>query len=33
MDNLKLNFGKRKVTPKEKTFLVQKVFSDVAKKI
>ena len=32
MDNLKTNFGKRKVLPKEKTSLVQMVFSDVAKK-
>ena len=31
MDNLKINFGKRKVSPNEKTSLVQKVFSDVAK--
>lgn len=30
MDNLKINFGKRKVTPSLKTFLVQKVFSEVA---
>ena len=31
MDNLKTNFGKRKVTAKEKTTLVQDVFTDVAK--
>tara|TARA_B110000116_G_C16724420_1_gene530710 strand:+ start:137 stop:868 length:732 start_codon:yes stop_codon:yes gene_type:complete len=31
MDNLKKNFGKRKVTPEEKTSLVQKVFTDVSK--
>ena len=31
MDNLKTNFGKRKVTKKEKTSLVQEVFSNVAK--
>lgn len=31
MDTLKTNFGKRKVSPKEKTLLVQRVFSDVAK--
>ena len=30
MDTLKTNFGKRKVSPKEKTLLVQRVFSDVA---
>jgi demethylmenaquinone methyltransferase/2-methoxy-6-polyprenyl-1,4-benzoquinol methylase len=30
MDNLKINFGKRKVTPEAKTYLVQKIFSDVA---
>ena len=32
MDNLKINFGKRKVSANEKTSLVQEVFSDVAKK-
>ena len=31
MDNLNKSFGKRKVLPKEKTLLVQRVFSDVAK--
>ena len=31
MDNLKTNFGKRKVSEKEKTSLVQDVFSNVAK--
>ena len=31
MDNLKTNFGKRKVMPNEKTTLVQRIFSDVAK--
>ena len=31
MDNLKTNFGKRKVSQKDKTFLVQEVFSNVAK--
>ena len=32
MDNLKTNFGKRKVSSRLKTSLVQKVFSDVAEK-
>ena len=31
MDNLKTSFGKRKVSPNEKTALVQEIFSDVAK--
>ena len=31
MNNLKINFGKRKVSPEKKTSLVQRVFSDVAK--
>ena len=31
MNNLKTNFGKRKVLPNEKTSLVQNVFTDVAK--
>ena len=31
MDTLKTSFGKRKVLPNEKTSLVQRVFSDVAK--
>ena len=31
MNNLKINFGKRKVSPNVKTLLVQKVFSEVAK--
>jgi len=31
MDNLKTNFGKRKVTEKAKTILVQDIFSNVAK--
>ena len=31
MNNLKINFGKRKVSTKEKTSLVQDVFTDVAK--
>ena len=31
MDSLKKKFGKRKVTPNEKTLLVQEVFSNVAK--
>ena len=31
MDNIKINFGKRKVTKNEKTYLVQEVFSNVAK--
>ena len=31
MDNLKTNFGKRKVSSYQKTLLVQEVFSDVAK--
>ena len=31
MDNLKTSFGKRKVSPNEKTSLVQRVFSDVAR--
>ena len=32
MDNLKLNFGKRKVKEGQKTSLVQKVFSEVSEK-
>ena len=32
MDNLKTNFGKRKVSSRLKTSLVQKIFSDVAEK-
>ena len=32
MDNLKKNFGKRKVSPNQKTLLVQGVFSDIAQK-
>ena len=31
MDNLKKKFGKRKVSPNEKTILVQSVFSNIAK--
>ena len=31
MNNLKINFGKRKVSPSLKTSLVQEVFTDVAK--
>lgn len=31
MNNLKINFGKRKVYFNEKTSLVQNIFSDVAK--
>ena len=31
MDNLNKSFGKRKVLPKEKTLLVQRVFSDITK--
>ena len=31
MDNLKTNFGKRKVTQKQKTSLVQSTFSNIAK--
>ena len=32
MNNLKTNFGKRKITAEKKTFLVQKLFSEVSKK-
>ena len=32
MDNLKKKFGKRKINEKEKTPLVQEVFSKVSKK-
>ena len=32
MNNLKTNFGKRKIKAKKKTHLVQKLFSEVSKK-
>ena len=32
MNNLKTNFGKRKITAEKKTLLVQKLFSEVSKK-
>ena len=32
MNNIKTNFGKRKITAEKKTFLVQKLFSEVSKK-
>ena len=32
MNNLKTNFGKRKIKAEKKTFLVQKLFSEVSKK-
>ena len=32
MNNLKTNFGKRKITAEKKTPLVQKLFSEVSKK-